>query len=302
MGAGVPAVINGYTQEPIEGISLAYSVAPENKELPERHNVQYHEMTGAYAIYKDGWKASFPNDRYGYRQRGKLDTAKYHLYHLSEDFNETNDLANIYPEKVQELAELFEVEAWKYNVFPLKDQWVNTNRFIFDGQKQLVLYLEGRSYAEALGFQFVNNASYAITAETEIPQTSAEGVLLSLGNASAGISFYVKEKKLTFVYNAAGKQVEVKSDNDIPFGKVTFRVDVTSTEKDNDIQKNKTITLSINGEKVVAKEIGEPLLIINPLPWIVIQAGRNFGTPVSTAYKSPFTFTGKLKKVTIDTL
>ncbi|MDR2765099.1 MAG: arylsulfatase [Tannerella sp.] len=301
-GLKTPSVINGYPQEPVEGVSLAYSVAPENSSLPERHSVQYHEMTGAYAIYKDGWKASFPGGRYGYRQRGEPDGAKYHLYHVSEDFNETNDLADRYPEKVRELAELFEAEAWKYNVFPLKDRWVNANQFIFDGRKQLVLYLEGRSHAEVLGFQFVNSASYAITAEAEIPPTGAEGVLLSLGNASAGISFYVKNQKLTFVYNTAGKQVEVRSDRAVPHGKVTFRADVSSTGGESDIRKNKTVTLSINGEKAVTKELGAQLPIMNPLPWIVIQAGRDFGTPVSTAYKSPFTFTGKLEKVTIDTL
>jgi arylsulfatase len=299
VGAKVPTVINGYPQEPVEGISLAYTIAPENRNLPERHNVQYHEMTGAYAIYKDGWKASFPNDNYGYRSRGKNEEAKWRLYHVSEDFNEINDLADRYPEKVQELAELFESEAWKYNVFPLKDQWANATRFVFDGRKQLSLYLEGRSYAEALGFQFVNG-SYTITAEAEVPKAGAEGVLLSLGNASAGISFYVKSKKLTFVYNTAGKQIEIQSDRAIPSGKVTFRADVSSVGEG--LEKNKTVTLYVNGEKVVAKDIGKQLPVMNPLPWIVIQAGRNFGTPVSTAYKSPFTFTGNLKKVTVDSL
>jgi arylsulfatase len=298
-GVRAPAVINGYPQEPIEGVGLAYSIAPENKRLPERHNVQYHEMTGAYAIYKDGWKASFPNNRYGYRLRGEPDGAEYHLYHVREDFNETNDLADRYPEKVQELAELFESEAWKYNVFPLKDEWTNATQFIFDGRKQLTLHLGGRSYAEVLGFRFVN-ASYAITAETDIPRTGAEGVLLSLGNASAGVSFYVKNKKLTFVYNTAGRQTTVQSEKAIPSGKVTFKVEVASTGSE--LLKNKTVTLSVNGEKVATKELGAQLPILNPLPWIVIQAGRNFGTPVSAAYQSPFTFTGKLEKVAIVTL
>ncbi|MDR1675411.1 MAG: arylsulfatase [Tannerella sp.] len=300
VGARIPTVINGYPQEPVEGVSLAYSIAPENKNLPERHSVQYHEMTGSYAIYKDGWKASFPNNRYGYRSRG-TDEAKYHLYNLREDFNEINDLADRYPEKVRELAELFEAEAWKYNVFPLKDQWVNTHQFIFDGRKHLELYLGDRSYAEVLGFQFVNT-SYAITAEAEIPRAGAEGVLLSLGDASAGISFYVKNKRLTFVYNTAGKQIEVQSAKAVPSGRVILRAEVSSTGDEKEIRKNKTVTLSVNGEKAVTRELGAQLPILNPLPWIVIQAGRNFGTPVSTAYESPFTFTGKLEKVTIDTL
>ncbi len=62
-GVKVPTVINGYPQEPIEGTSLAYTIDPENKNLPERHTIQYQEMTGSYSLYKDGWKASFPHDR-----------------------------------------------------------------------------------------------------------------------------------------------------------------------------------------------------------------------------------------------
>jgi arylsulfatase len=181
-----------------------------------------------------------------------------HIYRVREDFNETVDLADRYPEKVRELAELFESEAWEYNIFPLKDQWVNANRFVFDGRKQLVLCLGGRSYAEALGFQFVNAS------------------------------------------NTAGKQITVQPKKTIPSGKVIFKADVVSTG--DEILKNKTVTLSVNGEKVIAIEIGAQLPIMNPLSWIVIQAGRNFGTSVSAAYKSPFTFTGKMEKVTIDTL
>jgi hypothetical protein len=45
VGARVPNVINGYPQEPVEGVSLAYAVAPKNRNLPERHNVQYPEKS-----------------------------------------------------------------------------------------------------------------------------------------------------------------------------------------------------------------------------------------------------------------
>ena len=44
---------------------------------------------------------------------------KWELYNLSEDYSETNDLAAKNPEKLQEMQELFLVEAAKYQVFPL---------------------------------------------------------------------------------------------------------------------------------------------------------------------------------------
>ncbi|MDR2774429.1 MAG: arylsulfatase, partial [Tannerella sp.] len=123
-GVKIPEIINGYRQEPVEGVSLAYSV--DNPKAPERHTVQYHEMTGSYAIYKDGWKASFPN---GVADRAP-DSNGVYLFHTKEDFNEINDLAAKYPEKAKELAEVFEAEAWKYNVYPLKNKWKNENPLI----------------------------------------------------------------------------------------------------------------------------------------------------------------------------
>ncbi|MDR0714326.1 MAG: sulfatase-like hydrolase/transferase, partial [Bacteroidales bacterium] len=124
VGGKAPDVINGYKQAPIEGVSLAYSIADKN--AAERHTVQYHEMTGSYAIYKDGWKASFPN---GVKNRAENPDVAY-LFNTKEDFNEVNNLAAKYPEKVKELAEVFEAEAWKYNVYPLKHQWKNENPLI----------------------------------------------------------------------------------------------------------------------------------------------------------------------------
>ncbi|MFT4204223.1 MAG: arylsulfatase [Chitinophagaceae bacterium] len=131
-GIQVPEAINGYKQRPFEGVSLAYSIADENAK--ERHTVQYNEMTGSYSIYKDGWKASFTN---GIANRAEDTSKPYapHLYNTKVDFNETNNLADKYPEKVKELSELFDREAWKYNVYPLKNKWESNNPYIKQNNK-----------------------------------------------------------------------------------------------------------------------------------------------------------------------
>jgi arylsulfatase len=304
IGARIPTLVNGYPQEPIEGVSLAYTIAPENRNLPERHTVQYHEMVGSYAIYKDGWKASFPSpiDRYN---RLPESEKKGHLYHVAEDFNELNDLADKYPEKLRELVEVFEGEAWKYNVYPLKERWETKVGSIFGDRSQIVLYAEGRPWTEAAGFRFATG-SYTVTASAEIPSSGAEGVLFSYGNAASGISLYVKNKRLIFAYNAEGRLTELVSAKAIPTGKATFKVEVTSGaaptpatgNNTNALRTPKTATLYINGEKVGTKDLG----VITSVNGRSLQAGRNFGTPVSTAYKSPYLFTGKLSKVIVDVI
>jgi arylsulfatase len=288
-GAKVPSVINGYTQEPIEGSSLAYTVDAKDKNAAERHTVQYHEMTGSYAIYKDGWKASFPRDRSG--RIPKADERLY-LYNVKQDFNELNNLADKYPDKVKELAEVFDKEAWKYNVYPLKDQWETLNQSTFDGKTKVTLYPQSH-YTSSSVFRF-SNASYAITAHANIPSRGAEGVLLSYGNVLSGISLYIKNNKLVFAYNAEDRLQELSSEKVIPTGNVTLRAQVVySNEK-----KDKEVTIFINNEKVGSLNLGT--ITTAGSGYDGFEVGRDLGTTVSSAYQAPFNFTGVLRDVVIE--
>ncbi|MEI6949058.1 arylsulfatase [Paraflavisolibacter sp. H34] len=289
-GAQVPSLINGYAQEPIEGVSLAYTIDPKNKNLPERHNVQYHEMTGSYAVYKDGWKASFPHDR---TKRIPAEEEKWHLYNTREDFNETNNLAAQNPEKVKELAELFEAEAWKYNAYPLKDNWQINNPNIFGDARRVVLR-PGNYFTSFTSFRFYNS-SYSITASAELPKAGAQGVLLAVGGNPGGLSFYVKGKKLVLAYSAEGRLVEVVSSRPLPAGKVELRADVTYSQEGD----NKALALYINGEQVAAKDLGK---FGTARPGVEgVEVGEDRGTSVTPAYKAPFAFTGKINEVVIET-
>lgn len=290
-GARVPAVINGYSQEPIEGVSLAYSVDAANKNAPERHTVQYHEMTGSHAIYKDGWKASFPRDR---SKRIPQSEEKWHLYNLKEDFNELNDLADKHPDKVKELAEVFDKEAWKYNVYPLKDKWETANQSIYDGKTKVTLYPETH-YTGSSAFRF-GTSSYSISARAVVPAKGAEGVLLSYGNTLSGLSFYVKNKKLVFAYNSEGKVLELTSDKPVPAGDITLKVQVLYS---ND-KKDKEVTLFINEEKAGTLNLGT--IATAASGYEGLEVGSDVGTTVSPAYKAPFAFTGVLKDIVIEKL
>jgi arylsulfatase len=288
-GVKVPTVINGYAQEPIEGTSLAYTVEPENKNVPSRHTVQYHEMNGSRAIYKDGWKASFPHDR---SKRIPASDERWYLYNTNEDFNEAHDLAAQYPEKVKELADLFDAEAWKYNVYPLKDDWVIRNANIFGDSKKVILHT-GNYFTRQNVFQFYKD-SYSITANAEISEKGAQGVLLSYGNQLGGISLYVKDKKLAFAYNADGKLIELQSKSSIPTGKVELKAQVIYSAGG----KNKAVTLYINGEQVASKDLGKISNVSSGYEGL--EVGKDIGTTVTTSYKAPYAFTGKLNNVVFD--
>ena len=50
-----PTMVNGVTQAPIEGTSMAYSFDAPHE--PERHDLQYFEMFGNRGVYFKGWSA-----------------------------------------------------------------------------------------------------------------------------------------------------------------------------------------------------------------------------------------------------
>lgn len=129
VGLNLPEKVKNYAQAPLEGQELNSSFA--NPNAPTKHTQQYYTIAGSRAIYKDGWKAAAAHHPdyidfaffEGERKSIVSDPSKdvWELYNLNEDFNERNNLAAKYPEKLKELKELYESEAKKYNVYPLID-------------------------------------------------------------------------------------------------------------------------------------------------------------------------------------
>ena len=121
LGLKAPDRIGGTQQQPIEGISLAYSIT--DAKAPSQHRVQYYYIFGSRAIYQDGWKAALPYPNRviaGSPNAGKpFDENAWELYNLNEDPTERVNLAQRNPRKVAELRALFEKEAQSHNLYPL---------------------------------------------------------------------------------------------------------------------------------------------------------------------------------------
>lgn len=128
-GVPFPASIKGIKQDTLQGTSLAYSF--DNAKAAARHNEQYYYIFGNRAVYKDGWKAAAAHhpdyidlNEYAdtkHEVKKDFDKDEWELYNLNEDFNEQNNLAKKYPEKLAELKQQFDEDAKKYNIYPLID-------------------------------------------------------------------------------------------------------------------------------------------------------------------------------------
>jgi arylsulfatase A-like enzyme len=301
-----PKSINGVAQNPIEGVSFASTFDNAKAKVPRE--AQYFEMFAQRAIYLDGWRAYAPW-KFGDNITSKdLANDKWMLFHQDEDFSESTDVAAKYPEKLEELKQLWWAMASKYKVLPLDGRGIQrllTPRPQMSGPRDKYVYFPETGEVEAVNAADMRNRSYSITAEVEIPKDGARGVLLAQGGFIGGQSFFVnKDGKLQFSHNYVGlAEYKVIADTRVPAGKATLRFEFTRTGPP-DFKLGKGAPgigkLFING-----KQVGEGTIPVTcPLAYSLsgdgLSCGRDTLTSVSADYHGENPFTGTISRVIVD--
>jgi arylsulfatase len=230
-GIAPPESVDGIKQAPIEGVSFAYTFDEKNKGAPSKHKTQYFEMMGDHAIYNDGWMASTkvvrpPWEVVGSVNADPLNNVTWELYDLSKDWTQSNDLAAQHPDKVKQMAGVFLNEAKKYQVLPLDascaTRVVAPRPNITAGRKTFV-YTKPMTGVPQGDSPNILDASYTITADIDVPQSGAEGVILTSGGRFAGYGLYLLKGKPVFNWNLVGyKHVKWEGPEALAPGKHTL--------------------------------------------------------------------------------
>jgi arylsulfatase len=302
-GVTPPDVLDGVKQKPLDGTSLMYTF--DNAKAPTRHTTQYFEMIGNRAIYKDGWMASTTPLRLPWVTLGppvEPDDFKWELYNVNEDFSQANNLAQKNPEKLKELQAAFDVEAKKYNVYPLDAsaaQRLNPaiRPSLTRGRSEFIYYPGMIRIPEGSAPDF-KNKSWTIGAEINIPERGADGVLATIGGRFGGWVLLLQDSKPEFAYaysNQPEHKFRIASEHAIPPGnhvvRFAFRYD------GHGYGKGATGVLFVDGKQVAEGRIPHTIPIRFSLDE-TFDIGEDRGTPVVEDYadKMPFAFTGTLKK------
>ena len=315
-GIPAPEVVDGIPQKPIEGVSMVYTFDKANADAPSTHHTQYFEMMGDHAIYHDGWIASTKVMRPPWVTAGPVsqDPAgfPYELYDLTKDWTQFDDVAAKYPEKVKEMDALFWQEAAKYQVMPL-DATVATRlispRPSLSAGRTVFTYsgeVTGTPNGDAPS---ILNSSYNFKAEVEIPQGGGEGMIVTQGGRFGGYGFYVLKGKPVFLWNLVDlKRLRWESPEALSPGKHTLEFDfkydglgmgTLAFNNMSGIGRGGTGVLKVDGKAVATQKMEHTLPLI--LQWDEnFDVGADTGTPVDDQdYQVPFTFTGKLNKLTL---
>ncbi len=302
-GLPEPKSVNGTPQTPIEGVSMVYTFA--DAKAPSRHTTQYFEIFGNRAIYQDGWLAgTVHRAAWEFKPRRPLEDDVWELYDARTDFSLANDLAAKNPQKLNEMQNLFMTEAVKYSVLPLDDRTLERLNAalvgrpdLMAGRTSLTVY-QGMTGMSENAFINVKNRSHTITADVEVPQGGANGVILAQAGRFGGWSLYLKDGKPIYTYNWLGlKQYTIAGGQALPTGKATIRYEFVYDG--GGVGKGGTGTLYVDRKSVATGRIDQTQCCAFSADEGA-DVGADEGTPVTEDYQVPFKFTGKIDKVTID--
>jgi len=301
-----PTMLDGVEQKPIEGVSLVYTF--DDAKAPTRHPVQYFEMMGNRALYKDGWMASTTPLRLPWINTGfepNPDDFKWELYNISEDFSQANNLVEKYPDKLKELQDAFDVEAKKYNVYPLDSSMASRadpaiRPSLTRGRSEFTYFPGMIRIPEGSAPDF-KNKSWTAAAEVTVPEGGANGVLGTIGGRYGGWALLMQDGKPQFAYapsNQPDHKSVVTSVKPLPAGNHILRVKFEY--EGGGIGKGATATLLVDEKEVGQVKIPKTIGVRFSLDE-TFDVGEDTGTPVLEDYadKMPFKFTGELKKFVV---
>ena len=305
IGIPEPTIVNGVLQSPYEGTSMVYSFNDAN--APEQHDVQYFEMFGNRGIYYKGWTA-VTKHRTPWVMVGQkmvpFDEDIWELYDGNKDWSQAHDLSKEMPEKLFELQRQFLIEAAKYNVLPLDDRQTERIDPTTAGRPALIqgdsqMFFAGMGRLSENSVINIKNKSFSITAEIEVKDRPANGVIIAQGGRFGGCSVYAKEGKLKFIYNLLGiHEFFTEATSAIPQGKHQVRMEFAYDG--GGLGKGGNVTLYYDGQSMGTGRVETTQAMIFSADETT-DIGYESGTPVSLDYTNESSkFTGKIHWVQLD--
>ncbi len=306
--AGIPWPdrVDGIEQMPVDGTSLLYSF--DDAEAADTHTTQYFEILGNRAIYHDGWMASCFHGRVPWIRLAAFEfdgpQEQWELYNIAEDFSQSNDLAGQHPEKLAELRALFDAEAGRNGVYPLRDAGsprggaLRTPRSL--GNRRRMTYTTAHVRMPERSIVDLKNASYEITGEIVIGPQGGQGVVACQGGNMAGWALYLdQDGRPHYVYNWFGKEfTTVSGPGPLEPGRHELLVHY---DHDGGFGAGGEVTLSVDGAEVDRARIDNTVPIVFSMSGETFDVGVDTGAPVGD-YPHQFPCTAEIVGVTLERL
>jgi len=300
LGIQAPNVVDGFKQDPIDGVSMVYTF--DNPSAEGAKKTQYFDIMGSRGIYHEGWMASTFGPRKPWVAQmidiSKWDPMqdKWELFDTRTDFSLMHDLAAEKPEKLEELKTLFMQVAEENKVLPIggglfsplnpheMKKSTNTEWTLFDGMTRIP-----ESQAPN-----VRNGNIRAEIEAEVP-AGVNGVIFAMGGYAGGVSLYALNGKLYYEYSALLLKRDKITVGELPAGKVQIAFEMkTPLERAAPAE----VAFWINGKEATGGTVQRTV----PGTFTASETfdvGMDTSSPVADDYfeKAPFRFEGRLSRL-----
>lgn len=300
LGVTPPEVVKGYVQTPLEGVSFKHTFADAN--APTAKEAQFYTMLGTRGVWYQGWQANTIHPAMP-SAWGHFAKDAWELFHLDQDRNQLRNLAEQYPERLEQMKAMWYVMAGKYQGLPLDDrsavELFQAPRPQPGKPREQYVYFPGAAGVPDGVAAPLFGRSFNIVAEVYLEDGNAQGVLFSQGRRIGGHVLFLKDGRLHYVYNWLGEKLQrLSASQGVPTGPhlLGIRYRVEGHEGASPVGH---AALYIDDQSV-----GEARLITQASLFGIdsmLTVGRS-GTPaVTDDFQPPFTFTGgMIKRVLVD--
>jgi arylsulfatase len=302
-----PQEVDGVTQQPLDGISLAYTFA--DAKAPGRKQAQYFEVMADRGIYSpDGWFASAWGPRTPWVPglppgiaTWSPDKDAWELYDLNADFSQATDLAAKNPAKLAELQQAFDREAKANLVYP-----------VGGGLWSIIWSPQSAPQNPATEFHYtqdvtgvpefagpkVGSRSSLVTLDVDLKPDS-QGVLYALGAFSGGVAVWVEQGKLHYEYNLFEIERTKLETAALPAGRATIEVETNIAAP----RAAADVVIRVNGQEAAKGRVPRTATLAFTAN-DAFDVGMDSYSPVSEAYydRKPFKYNGRIDALKIQYL
>ncbi|MFM1752193.1 MAG: hypothetical protein RL119_1155, partial [Actinomycetota bacterium] len=227
---------------------------------------------------------------------------KWELYDITNDFSQSVDLSDVFPDKLLELQEVFDAEARRLGVYPLRDPG-----FRLDPELAVPQALVGRTKMTYTTAHVripepvvvnLKNCSFRITADVIVLADGDSGVICCQGGNMAGWSLYLDHGVPVYLYNAFGRDLSFIRGPLLVPGRHEIVVEFVY---DGGLGAGGMAYLSVDGEVTSSSRIAKTIPVVFSMSGETFDVGLDTGAPVGP-YPHVFACTAQINSVTLERL
>ncbi|MFN2120190.1 MAG: sulfatase-like hydrolase/transferase, partial [Anaerolineales bacterium] len=300
LGIEPPKVVDGHKQDPIDGVSFAYTF--DSADAPERKKTQYFECLGSRGIYHEGWMASTFGPKTPW-VTAMPDLAnwdpmqdKWELFDTRTDYSLMHDVASEHPEKLEEMKQLFMQVAEENKVLPIGGAMytgINPQEMKRSSNTEWTLF-QGMTRIPESQAPNVRNGNLRAEIEANVPK-GVNGVIFAMGGYTGGVSLYALDGVLYYEYSALLLKRDKIRVGDLPAGDIEIAFEMRTP-----LQRAAPADLKfwINGKEAAKGKVQRTVPAVFTASE-TFDVGMDTCSPVADDYfdKAPFKFEGTLKRL-----